>query len=152
MLFFAWQSLVYLCLQASGRQLLLFVVIAVVAADVGAYFAGRRFGKTKLAPGVSPGKSWEGVLGGLLAVLLASLLFDYWQPGLIGSTFALLGVAIAVAMASVLGDLFESLVKRTRGVKDSGSILPGHGGVLDRIDGLLAALPVFVFSLQVIGH
>ena len=106
------------------------------AADSGAYFAGSKFGRRKLAPAISPGKTWEGVIGGMVtAMVLAAL--------------ALL-TALTAAI-SVVGDLFESLMKRHAGLKDSGTIFPGHGGVMDRIDSLLAALPVFVVGKSWLG-
>lgn len=132
---------------------LLSVLALVWVADIGAYFAGKAFGKRKLAPSISPGKSWEGAIGGGLAVLLigaASTLI----PAL-SDTFAVNlqarwgwggfgGVMVLLAAASVVGDLFESQVKRRAGIKDSSSLLPGHGGVLDRIDALVPVLPLAV--------
>lgn len=130
---------------ARGGQWLLFVFVLVWAADVGAYFAGRAFGRHKLAPAVSPGKTWEGVAGGLLAVAAVLVAGAFWfhRPLL-----PLLVLGLAAAAVSVVGDLLESLVKRQAGQKDSGALLPGHGGVLDRVDSLLAALPVFVAGLR----
>lgn len=121
-------------------------------ADIAAYFAGRRFGKNKLAPRVSPGKTREGMYGallasGLLSLLLAQLLGLSWLSLLIFLALALLTVVV-----SILGDLLESLYKRTAGLKDSGTILPGHGGILDRIDSLTAAAPVFVLGYQFSGQ
>lgn len=135
--------------------MLLFLFVLVWVADSAAYFAGKNFGKTKLAPTVSPGKSVEGVLGGVIAVtVLAALAGVYiWQ--LQGKSLAAwLAIAIATALYSVLGDLLESKAKRIAGVKDSGRLLPGHGGVLDRIDAFTAAAPIFVFGLWLggIGH
>lgn len=150
----AWAAVVVLLNGSAGRQLLITVVALVVVADTGAYFSGRRFGRHKLAASVSPGKTLEGVAGGLVAsLLLAGLL-----AGLLANWFGqlhwvwVLGLAAATALASVVGDLLESMVKRSRGVKDSGAILPGHGGVLDRIDSLTAALPVFTFVLLLTGE
>lgn len=132
--------------QARGGQWLLFVFVLVWAADVGAYFVGRAFGRHKLAPAVSPGKTWEGVAGGLLAVAAVSVVAAFWftRPLL-----ELLVLGLAAAAVSVVGDLLESLIKRQAGRKDSGTLLPGHGGMLDRVDSLLAALPVFVAGLRV---
>jgi phosphatidate cytidylyltransferase len=127
-----------------GRWLTLYLLGVVWVADSGAYFAGHRWGKTKLAPHVSPGKTWEGVAGGLAAVLLLAL-----PVGVFGWRFAAnelvawIALSLATAFVSVFGDLFESRVKRAAGVKDSGSIFPGHGGVLDRIDAFTAAAPLF---------
>ena len=126
-----------------GRWLWLAVVLIVVLMDTGGYVSGRLFGRRKLAPLVSPGKTWAGLIGGLVinAVLLAVLA---WQLQGDSQMWLMLALLIAVtACASVLGDLLESMVKRQRGIKDSGAILPGHGGVLDRVDGMTAAFPVF---------
>jgi phosphatidate cytidylyltransferase len=122
-------------------------------ADIGAYFAGKAFGKRKLAPSISPGKSWEGAIGGAIAVLvIASLTVLYGGPAL-ANTFAvrvqhafgwpaLVAVLVLMSAASVVGDLFESQLKRRAGMKDSSKLLPGHGGVLDRIDALIPVLPL----------
>ena len=135
----AWLAIEWLY----GRQplLLLFVLTIVWAADIGAYCAGRRFGRVKLAPQISPGKTWEGVIGGLLAVIMLALLVG----SRIGIDLAVLvPLCLAVAIISVVGDLTVSMFKRHAGVKDSGSLFPGHGGVLDRIDSTAAAAPLFV--------
>ncbi|WP_029934548.1 phosphatidate cytidylyltransferase [Thiomicrospira pelophila] len=140
---FAW-SLIWLR-DAYSAWVVLFSMAMIWVMDSGAYFAGRRFGRHKLAPHVSPGKTWEGVLGGVVLVGLVSVLvwFEWAQafytPGLV--VFVVLSSLIAAL--SVYGDLFESLLKRQVNIKDSGKILPGHGGVLDRIDSLLLALPLF---------
>jgi phosphatidate cytidylyltransferase len=120
--------------------LLLGVMALVWIADTAAYFAGRRFGRRKLAPGISPGKSWEGVAGaGIALVLYASAI----SAAIVGLRIpGALILAAALLYFSILGDLFESWMKRLAGVKDSGTILPGHGGILDRIDALTAALPI----------
>jgi phosphatidate cytidylyltransferase len=141
--------------RALGLNFLLSVFCLVWAADICAYFAGRAFGKRKLAPSISPGKSWEGVWGGMLGVLLLALLWTQadrlWAgdaPSLYTLLVARLGWPIAaaallvLAAMSVVGDLFESLVKRAAGAKDSSALLPGHGGVLDRIDALLPVFPI----------
>ena len=131
-----------------GLFLLLYVFVLVWAADSGAYFSGRAFGKRKLAPKVSPGKSWEGVVGGLITALVLAFVFIHFSgDALVGersiSRFVILSVA-TVAI-SVLGDLTESMFKRESGVKDSSQLIPGHGGVLDRIDSLTAAVPFFSY-------
>lgn len=130
-------------LRADGPELLLAVLGLVVVADTAAYFTGRRFGRRKLAPVISPGKTWEGVLGAWLAVTLYALaLHDLW-PQVCGFACLprMLAAFWALFLLSVLGDLFESWMKRQAGVKDSGTLLPGHGGVLDRIDSQIAVLP-----------
>lgn len=138
-------------LRDSGAVWLLFVLLLVWTADIGAYFAGRRWGKNKLAPKVSPGKSWEGVYGGLAATLLLAIVFAVWQPFNLMGGVALVVITGLVTLVSVLGDLLESMLKRYRDIKDSSQLLPGHGGVLDRIDSLTAAVPIFaLFYLQVI--
>jgi phosphatidate cytidylyltransferase len=137
----AWLAMVILIHANQGEWLIMIVVLIVAFADIGAYFSGRAFGKHKLAINVSPKKTWEGLVGGVVAnlifvaVLLVALNVDHWPM--------LLGLVMITVLASVLGDLLESMVKRHRGIKDSGNILPGHGGILDRLDSLTAALPVF---------
>lgn len=130
-----------------GALAALFLLVLTSVADSGAYFVGRAIGRHKLAPGISPGKTVEGVAGGLVAVVLVLVLpvVLFRQPALPVSGFLLL--CVVVTLVSVTGDLFESLVKRRHGVKDSGTLLPGHGGVLDRIDSLTAAAPVFYTGL-----
>jgi phosphatidate cytidylyltransferase len=113
-------------------------------ADSAAYFAGSAYGRHKLAPAISPGKTWEGVLGAWIAVTLYGLILC-WAKGL--NLWWVVGLW-GITLLSIMGDLFESLLKRQAGLKDSGSILPGHGGVLDRIDGLLPALPVAAFAFH----
>ncbi|PXX98187.1 phosphatidate cytidylyltransferase [Halomonas sp. LBP4] len=130
-------------LRDSGAVWLLFVLLVVWCADIGAYFAGRAFGRRKLAPKVSPGKSWEGVAGGLVATAVLAVAYALWQGLGAGGGLILVAATLAVTLASVLGDLLESMLKRHRGIKDSSNLLPGHGGVLDRIDSLTAALPLF---------
>ena len=137
-----WIAMAVLICAPNGPWLVLGVVVLVALADIGAFFTGRSFGRTKLAVKVSPGKTWEGLGGGLGAITLATLLF-VWIAAPSGHWWAWLLLVLVVGLASVLGDLVESMVKRHRGVKDSGALLPGHGGVLDRIDSLTAALPVF---------
>jgi phosphatidate cytidylyltransferase len=131
------------------------VLCIVWMADIGAYAAGRAFGKHKLAPSISPGKSWEGVYGGLLGVMLLAVVWTLWIDRALAvdapSVFTrlrsasgwigMLAACAALAGLSVVGDLFESLVKRAAGAKDSSRLLPGHGGVLDRIDALMPVLP-----------
>lgn len=150
----SWAAVVHLqdagALGLDGFWALLFVLLWVWAADTGAYFAGRAFGRHKLAPSVSPGKTIEGLVGGAaLALLVAALVA--WKGPVSADIAPLLLVALVTVIASVLGDLFESMIKRQSGIKDSGTILPGHGGMLDRIDSVTAALPVAVAMLSVTG-
>jgi phosphatidate cytidylyltransferase len=122
-----------------GPWLLLFALVITWAGDTGAYFAGRAFGQQLLAPHLSPKKTWEGSLAGLAAAIIAGVLFQRW---LHTPAAYLIGMAVAGNIAGQIGDLLESAYKRSAGVKDSGSLLPGHGGVLDRIDALILAIPV----------
>lgn len=134
-----------------GGIWLFYVLLLVWGADIGAYFCGRAWGRRKLAPAVSPGKSWEGVAGGMAVTLVLALLFAVWQELGISGGLGLVAVTAVVTLISVLGDLFESMLKRFRGIKDSSNLLPGHGGVLDRIDSLTAAVPLFaLLSLGVL--
>jgi phosphatidate cytidylyltransferase len=128
-----------------GPALTLFAVLLIVAADLGAFFAGRAFGRVKLAPRVSPGKTWEGVLGGLLLALAVGAAGAAWF-GL--PLLGMLPVSLAVAAFSVVGDLTESMLKRHSGIKDSGTLFPGHGGMLDRIDSICAGAPVLLLGLM----
>ncbi len=142
----AWAGVVFLKQQYEVGGLVLWVVAIIALADIGAYFVGVRFGKHKLASAVSPGKSWEGVIGGVLFNgLLIAVLAACWHLTAT-EIIKLFIVTVMVIIFSIVGDLFESMLKRHRGVKDSGSILPGHGGVLDRIDGWMAAVPVFTLA------
>jgi len=145
----AWVALVRLRVDVPrGEQWLLFALCLVWAADVGAYFAGRGFGRTRLAPQVSPGKTWEGVLGGVALAALVAVWGSRWfeVPAL-----QLVSLCVAVVAFSIVGDLTESLLKRFAGLKDSGTLFPGHGGVMDRIDSLTSALPVLLLGLVALG-
>ncbi|QLC74173.1 phosphatidate cytidylyltransferase [Pseudomonas sp. LPB0260] len=147
----AWQGLVLFKQWPMANGLILAVMVLVWAADIGAYFSGKAFGRRKLAPQVSPGKSWEGLLGGLLTSLLLTLVVGLYRGwGGAALLLALAGAAVVV-LISVVGDLTESMFKRQSGVKDSSNLLPGHGGVLDRIDSLTAAVPVFAALLWLAG-
>ncbi len=128
---------------------LLSLLCIVWFADTGAYFAGRAFGRYKLAPSISPGKTWEGVAGGAACVALYVFVLQACGDAVAGPLAGAPGWALALTLTalSVLGDLFESLVKRQAGAKDSGTLLPGHGGVLDRIDGLTSTLPVAALAI-----
>lgn len=126
-----------------GAKLVLMVCLLVWAADTGAYFAGKRFGKHKMAPSVSPNKTVEGLVGGLFLAIAVTFVTASFLSIPFSSLLMLPFIAFITSFASVLGDLVESMFKRVAGIKDSGSILPGHGGILDRIDSLTAAFPVF---------
>jgi phosphatidate cytidylyltransferase len=156
-----WLTWLALCQSKHmGANYLLSVLALVWVADVAAYFGGRAFGRRKLAIHISPGKSWEGVFSGVLAVSLLALIWPLldaqqssWGPSVFSMllqhsvAWAILGVALLVGV-SVMGDLAESLVKRSAGVKDSSALLPGHGGVLDRVDALLPTLPLALMLVQ----
>ena len=146
----AWAGLVALVgmepdegILSSGRGWLLYLFALVWGADVGAYFAGRRYGKRRLAPHVSPGKTWEGVLGSLAVTSLLAAGTALYTKTSWPLFLVLLVASWAVNLVAVLGDLLESMFKREQGFKDSGTLFPGHGGLLDRIDSLTAAAPVF---------
>ncbi len=130
---------------------ILYVFCVVWVADIGAYFAGRAFGKAKLAPRVSPGKSWAGVWGGLVAVGLFAVIVSSLASAGISETLLLVIASLFTGLVSVLGDLLESMLKRFRGIKDSSQLLPGHGGIMDRIDSLTAAIPVFALIITQLG-
>jgi len=138
-----WLAAVILIHSVHGAWLIFVVVLIVAFADIGAYFSGRQFGKHKLAPSVSPKKTWEGLLGGVAANILLVVALGLSLNLDSGRWLMLFVMVMITVLASVLGDLLESMIKRHRGIKDSGNILPGHGGVLDRLDSLTAALPVF---------
>ena len=149
-----WLALVVL--RDAGPWVLLAVAAIVWIADIAAYFAGRRFGKRKLAPEVSPKKSWEGVYGALVGVALYGLVLAvaaHWQPTQVSPYFhpgfgiPAIAAMLVLAALSVVGDLFESWMKRVAGLKDSSNLLPGHGGVLDRIDALTSTLPVAALAI-----
>lgn len=135
---------------------LMYVFLLVWCADSGAYFVGRKLGKRKMSPNVSPNKSIEGLIGGLVTGLVVTIAISLFKLELSGAELAIfIALSLVTILASVLGDLFESMLKRRAGVKDSGTILPGHGGVLDRIDSLLAATPIFAlgfWALQYAGY
>ena len=131
-----------------GAWVLLFALLVIMAADVGAYFAGHRFGRIRLAPSVSPGKTWEGVIGGLLFSLIIAIV----GARLLGWPVAVVApLAVGAAAFSVVGDLMESLMKRHSGLKDSGHLFPGHGGILDRFDSLTAGIPLLTLGLLQAG-
>lgn len=141
-----WLALNTIRFAQNGVKTLLFLLCIIWAADTGAYFTGKWFGKHKLIPKVSPNKTWEGLYGGILlsvlVTVLGCILFDIDPP----HWPLVIAIGFLTALFSVVGDLFESLLKRQVGIKDSGKIFPGHGGLLDRIDSLLAAAPIFLLG------
>ena len=144
----AWLGLVVLKQHDFGHWFILWMFVLVWAADSGAYFAGRAFGRRRLAPRVSPGKTWEGAFGGTALAVVAAGAMAWglgWEPV---SGWVVLAAGLAVA--AIVGDLFESAVKRARDVKDSGGLLPGHGGALDRIDSTVAVAPVLAVCLPLL--
>ena len=149
----AWLAAVYLLSFPRGGILLVVMVLVVAAADIGAYFAGVTFGRHQLAAAVSPKKTWEGFWGGIAACAALAVLLHYLLPDQVSHVGlpSVAAVTISTALASVLGDLTVSMVKRESGVKDSGTLLPGHGGVLDRLDSLCGAAPVFALGLLLAG-
>lgn len=136
-------GLAMVALREINPLLLLTFAMTVWIADSAAYFAGKRYGKHKLAPSISPGKTWEGVLGAWIAITVFALLITYQTH----QSYWFVLVFWGVMVLSIMGDLFESLIKRQAGVKDSSNLLPGHGGVLDRIDGLTSSLPLVMFLI-----
>ncbi|HEY0767197.1 MAG TPA: phosphatidate cytidylyltransferase [Steroidobacteraceae bacterium] len=145
----SWLALVRLRLALpQGAQWVLFALLLVWVADIGAFFCGRRFGRTRLAPDVSPGKTWEGALGGIAVSAPVAIAGSLWFHVPLA---AFLALCLTVVGFSIIGDLTESLLKRFAGMKDSGSVFPGHGGVMDRIDSLTGAAPVLLLGLTLLG-
>lgn len=146
-----WLAVNYIRNADDGIMILLFLFALIWGADTGAYFAGRAWGKHKLAPLVSPGKTWEGLIGALLVTLIITfgVLFAEHMPTNVWT--AAVTLSVVTVLFSVLGDLVESMLKRNAGLKDSGQILPGHGGILDRIDSLTAAAPAFAVGASLLG-
>jgi phosphatidate cytidylyltransferase len=144
-----WLALVYVTLTTGETYWVLFTLALVWAADTGAFFAGRWLGRVPLAPRVSPKKTWEGVIGGVLAsgvvAWVSATYLDEYLP--VPDVWPFVTTCMAVAALSIVGDLTESMLKRAVGLKDSGSVFPGHGGMLDRIDSVTAAAPALVFAL-----
>lgn len=134
-----------------GNWILLYLLSLVWVADIGAYFAGSKFGKHKLAPSISPGKTWEGVAGGIVSNIVWILIVFQISNGWGVALWQFLLIGVTTSIISVAGDLYESMLKREALVKDSGKLLPGHGGVLDRIDSVIAATPVFLIGLYAVG-
>lgn len=148
----AYVALLYLRRHPLGDVLIALLIGVIWAADVGAYFVGTRYGRSKLKPAVSPGKSWAGAMGGIGFALLVAIIAGLWEDSRLvlspRAWFVLVLISALTVIFSILGDLFESIMKREQGVKDSSSLLPGHGGVLDRIDSLTAAAPVFALLVH----
>lgn len=146
-----WVALNFIRLFSHGAYIVLLLLVLIWGADSGAYFAGKKWGKNKLMPQVSPGKTWQGLFGALITsvfiVMIAAVVFGIPNTMWI----SLLLLAFITVLFSVLGDLFESMLKRKAGIKDSGTLLPGHGGILDRIDSLTAAAPIFALGAMWIG-
>lgn len=147
----AWKAFMQLKSYPDSSELILYLFALIWGADVGAYFSGRRFGKRKLAVKVSPGKSWEGVYGGLATAALIAVCVGAYTGFSVVQILLIVLVSVLTVMVSVLGDLVESMVKRHRGMKDSSQLLPGHGGFMDRIDSLTAATPIFALALLIFG-
>lgn len=142
-----WQSLNLLCLADPRPYLLLLLLFIVWIADTAAYFVGCRWGKHKLAPTISPGKSIEGAIAGIIASMLFMIAIALWQDFSWETFLQFELLSLVASVISIIGDLFESMLKRQQGMKDSSHLLPGHGGVLDRIDSLIAAAPLFALGL-----
>ena len=149
----AWLAAVFLLTFPRGGLLVVVMVVVVAAADIGAYFSGKTWGKHKLAEQVSPAKTWEGFWGGMAGCVLLSLALWALLPDRAShiGLASVVAVTLSTALASVVGDLSVSMVKRESGVKDSGTLLPGHGGMLDRLDSLCGAAPVFALGLLLAG-
>lgn len=147
-----WVSLTVLkSFPENGAILIMLLMLLIWGADTGAYFVGKKWGKRRLASRVSPGKTWEGSIGGIVAGIAIALAYVIVSNEISNHGIALISLSILTVSISIIGDLMESMVKREAGIKDSGSILPGHGGVMDRIDSLTAAAPVFVFGIVHLG-
>ena len=149
----AWLAAVFLLTFPRGGLLVVVMIIVVAAADIGAYFSGKTWGKHKLAEKVSPAKTWEGFWGGMGVCILVSLALWSLLPDTAShiGLASVIAVTLSTALASVVGDLSVSMVKRESGVKDSGTMLPGHGGMLDRLDSICGAAPVFALGLLLAG-
>jgi phosphatidate cytidylyltransferase len=148
---FCWFSLSWLRDQPNGPFIVFLLLLIIWASDVGAYFSGRQFGRQKLAPVISPKKTREGVYGGIVLAAAAAFLWSELIAGLSIQAGALLAMSVLTTLASVGGDLFISIHKRTLGLQDTGTIFPGHGGVLDRYDSLLAGAPFFALAYGVLA-
>lgn len=146
-----WSAMVFMRQSEQFVTWILLLMALIWGADSGAYFSGKAFGKHKLAPSVSPGKSWEGVYGGLLVTQLIVMGFSVYQELFLQQWLVLALIAFITVLTSVLGDLTESLFKRHEALKDSSQLIPGHGGVMDRVDSLTSAAPLYVLLLALVG-
>ena len=147
-----WVSLTVLkSFPENGASLIMFLMLLIWGADTAAYFVGKKWGKRRLASRVSPGKTWEGSIGGIVAGIAIALAYVTVSDAISNGGIALIALSILTVSISIIGDLMESMVKREADIKDSGSIFPGHGGVMDRIDSLTAAGPVFAFGIVHLG-
>jgi phosphatidate cytidylyltransferase len=147
-----WLALNFLRVLPHGLSILFILLILIWAADTGAYFAGKGFGKHKLLPHVSPGKTWEGFIGAMFTTVIVMGFVVYFFKIPKEQWLWLLILGFVTVVFSIVGDLFESMLKRAAGIKDSGKILPGHGGILDRIDSLTSAAPVFALGVILLGR
>jgi phosphatidate cytidylyltransferase len=149
----AWQSIILIHGRAAGDgpMLLIFLLLLIWTADVSAYFSGRKWGNKKLSPTISPGKTWQGAIGGIIACFFLALIFGIKTQVHVYDIIIFLTLTSLTVMVSIIGDLFESLMKRRVNLKDSGNLLPGHGGVLDRIDSLCAAAPFYLTTMLLTG-
>ena len=147
----AWRALELIHGQPEGIGLLFFLLLLIWGADIGAYLVGIRFGSRKLAPKVSPGKSLEGVAGGMVVSMLVALIAWLWMDSVTMNIALLLFAVSLIVVFSIVGDLVESAYKRHAGIKDSGNLIPGHGGILDRVDSLTAAAPLYLALLALFG-
>lgn len=148
---FGWMALAWLRYEPAGEWWILLLLLIIWAADIGAYFTGRSFGGWKMAPSISPGKTWAGLIGGLCLAAVVAVVAARLLPGVQANALHIAAIGLVTALASVGGDLFISLHKRSVDCKDTGRFFPGHGGVLDRIDSLLAGAPFFVLGKLMAG-
>lgn len=148
-----WSSLVILKSNTeTGPVLIMLLMLLIWGADTAAYFVGKKWGKRKLANYVSPGKTWEGTIAGILASIVIATCYIVVLHGSFDESLLFIVLSVLTVIGSIFGDLMESMVKREARQKDSGTILPGHGGIMDRIDSLTAAAPIFVCSLMLTGQ
>jgi phosphatidate cytidylyltransferase len=149
---FAWVAMALIRDLPGGEFWVLCLLLIVWASDIGGYFTGRRLGGARLAPSVSPSKTWSGFWGGLVFAVVTAVVYTLAVPSIDGGVLTIVAIAGVSMLASVGGDLLISLQKRTVGLKDTGALLPGHGGLLDRFDSLVAAAPFFALGLLLTGQ